>query len=49
MSRIGTFADDDLTGWILHLPDLGRVARVQSRGSLHQALAVDTHANWHER
>ncbi len=24
MSRIGTFADDDLTGWILKSPELGR-------------------------
>ena len=40
MSRIGTFADDDLAGWVLKSPELGqRDRRVRQRGLQQEPVA----------
>ncbi len=41
MSRIGTFADDDIYGWATKSPDLGGAIANFSQARLHQEPAAD--------
>ena len=40
MSRIGTFADDDLAGWVLKSPELGSAIGAMASGSDQTAFGV---------